>query len=450
MGIRGRTRPSGGVTMEPASDERPKVVIVGAGFGGLWAARTLARRDVDVTLIDRNNFHTFFPLLYQVAAAELVPTDIAHPVRSIFRKSPSVDFHMLEVTGVDLEGRRVQAGDVSFAYDSLILAPGSVPHYFGVAGAQEHSFPLRWMADAVPLRHHVLTRFEAATHEPDPAVRRRMLTFTVVGGGPTGVEYAGALAELIEGPLLRDYARVRRSEVRVLVMEANDRVLGGMPASLGKYAAERLARQGVTVRLGVRVERVTADSVELAGGEVVPSETVVWTAGIQGDPIVASWGFPVGPGGRVPVTRELHLEDHPEVYVVGDLCGVVDEDGDPFPQVAQAAIQQGRRAALNILARAEGKSGDPFRFRDPGMLAVIGRNAAVAHVFGRAFRGFVAWVLWLVIHLAWLVGFRNRTLVLVNWGLNYLFFDRAVRLILDAAGEPDSRRVASGIDRVKD
>lgn len=408
---------------------RPRVVIVGAGFGGLWAARTLANRPVDVTLIDRNNYHTFFPLLYQVAAAELVPTDIAYPIRSIFRRAPNVHVRLAEMCGLDLDARVVYTDRGRLGYDALVIAIGSEPAYFGVEGADEHAFPLRWMSDAIPLRHHVLTRFEAAL-SAEPHERRRLLTFAVVGGGPTGVEYAGALSELVHGPLLRDFPGIASEDVRIVVLEGGQRLLAGMPEPLGRYALDRLARRKVRVRLGALVEAVEHGAVRLTGGERMETETVVWTAGVRGEPRAVRWGLPVGRGGRVPVTGTLNLADRPEVYVVGDLAYLEDERGEPLPQVAQVAIQQGKRAAGNILLRAQGGEPEIFRYKDLGMLAVIGRNAAVAHVSGRAFKGWTAWVLWLGIHISWLIGFRNRALVLLNWGWNYVFFRRAVRLIL--------------------
>lgn len=417
----------------PERTPPPKVVIVGAGFGGLWAARTLARKPVDVTLLDRNNYHTFFPLLYQVAAAELVPTDIAHPVRSIFRRAPNVHVRMAEMTGLDLDARAVHTDRGTLPYDYLVLALGSEPSFFGVEGAAEHAFPLRWMDDAVPLRHHVLTRFEAAS-TAEGERRARLLTFVVVGGGPTGVEYAGALSELIFGPLLRDFPDIAADEVRIELVEAAAALLGGMPAKLGRYAEERLARRRVRVRTRTTVEAVEATGVRLSGAERIATETVVWTAGVRGDPRAAEWGLPVGRGGRVPVGEALSLAGRPEVFVIGDLAYGEDAQGRPFPQVAQVAIQQGRRAAKNILALAAGGTPQPFRYKDPGMLAVIGRNAAVAHVFGLAFRGLTAWLLWLGIHISWLIGFRNRALVLLNWGWNYVFYGRAVRLILSEGG----------------
>ncbi|MEJ2203497.1 MAG: NAD(P)/FAD-dependent oxidoreductase [Gemmatimonadota bacterium] len=424
----------------------PRVVVVGAGFGGLWCARGLADRPVHVVLVDRNNYHTFFPLLYQVAAAELVPTDIAYPVRAIFRHAANVEVHMAEVTQLDVARRCVGTSIGDLPYDALVLAMGSVPHFFGVEGAAEHAFPLRWMEDAIPLRHHILTRFEAAAATEDPLARRRLLTFAVVGGGPTGVEFSGALAELIYGPLLHDYPGIDPDEVAVVLLEAADRILTGMPERLGTYAAERLRRRRVKVRLGVRVDSVGPGSVLLNGRERVSTETVVWTAGVQGDPAVRRWGLPVGRGGRIPVDGHLHVVGHDDIYAVGDLAYLEGKDGAPLPQVAQVAIQQGRCVARNILATHSGQSLERFRYKDLGMLAVIGRNAAVAHVFGRVFRGLLAWILWLAIHIAWLIGFRNRALVLVNWAWNYVFFRRAVRLILPVGLAPEGVREASPME----
>jgi len=424
-----------------AGTARPRVVICGAGFGGLWAARTLARSlahaDADVLLIDRNNYHTFFPLLYQVAAAELSPSDIAYPVRSILRRS-RVRFRMGEVTAVDLAGRTLTVDGEAVPYDQLVLALGSVPNDFGVPGAAEHAFFFRWMHDAIPLREHVLARFERANVEKDPDLRRRLLTFVIVGGGPTGVEYAGALAEMVYGPIVRDYPDIAARESRIVLVEATGRLLGAMPEHLGAYAADRLRRRGVEVRTGTTVERISATEVRLAGGEAVPTETAVWTAGIKGDPRVAEWGLPVGRGGRVPVLPTLQLEGQPEVYVVGDLA-LLAEDGEMLAQVAQVAIQQGKHAAENVARRLRQLPPRPFRYNDLGVMAVIGRNAAVADLRGKTFRGFPAWMLWLGIHIAWLIGFRNRALVLINWAWNYISFRRAVRLIL-----PSGRRSPNG------
>lgn len=412
---------------------RPKVVVVGAGFGGLWVARGLANRPVNVVLVDRNNYHTFFPLLYQVAAAELGPSDIAHPIRSVFRRAPNVTVRMAEMTGLDADSRALLTDAGPIDYDYLVLAMGSEPSFFGVPGAEKHAFPLRWMSDAIPLRHHVLTRFEAAVGAASER-RTELLTFAVVGGGPTGVEYSGALSELVFGPLLRDFPQIPASDVRIELIEASDSLLRGMPAKLAAYARERLGRRRVVVRLNTVVEEVEAHAVRLSDGERLQTDTVVWTAGVQGEPRAASWGLPVTRVGRVAVTPALSLADRPEIFVIGDLAYLEDSDGRPLPQVAQVAIQQGRCAARNVLRAASGQQVERFEYRDLGMLAVIGRNAAVAHVFGLALRGFGAWVLWLGIHISWLIGYRNRALVLVNWGWNYVFFRRAVRLILPTVG----------------
>ncbi|MGD2067388.1 MAG: NAD(P)/FAD-dependent oxidoreductase [Gemmatimonadota bacterium] len=421
--------------MSDSQGARPRVVVCGAGFGGLWAARRLMGEPVEVTLLDRNNYHTFYPLLYQVAAAELGPTDIAYPVRSILRTSRNVHFRMADVRGLDLGERAVITDLERIPYDHLVLALGSVPNDFGVEGVAEHAFFLREMDQAIPLRHHILSRFESAVYERREARRRRMLTFAIVGGGPTGVEFAGALAELIHGPLLKDYPTIDPEEVRVVLLEAMDRVLLAMPEELGAYAAERLRSRRVRVRTGAVATRVTAEAIHFEDGEPLGTETVVWTAGVQGPAYLEEWGLSPGRGSRVRVDPNLGLPGHPEVRVIGDMA-LTDED-DPLPQVAPVAVQQGEHAAENILRDVRGEEPRPFRYQDPGMLAVIGRNAAVADFGKRTFTGFPAWILWLSIHVAKLIGFRNRLLVLVNWAWNYISYERAVRLILPS--EPEER-----------
>ena len=413
---------------------RPRVVIVGAGFGGLWAARELKREPVDVLVIDKNNYHTFYPLLYQVAAAEIGPTSIAYPVRSILRGTDE-RFRMAEVVGVDLEARRLSTDTGPVEYDALVLALGSVPRFFGVEGAEEHAFRLRTMDEAVPLRHHILESFEAATLA-GPDERRSRLTFVIVGGGPTGVEYAAALAELVHGPLHPDFPDIGEREPQVVLVEAGNRVLAGMPKRLSDYAYKRLMQRGVDVRLETKVSEIAADHVTLGDGETLRAHTVVWTAGIGGDPAVGTWGLPTGRGGRVLVEPSLALKGHPEVFVIGDLA-YVEEGGEPLPQVAPVAMQQGTQAARNAIRHLEGKIAIPFKYKDPGMLAVIGRNAAVADLSFGAFTGFTAWLFWLVIHIAKLIGFRNRALVLVNWAWNYLTFRRAARPILPGTFNPE-------------
>ena len=445
MGRRDRPEPA-----EVLSDPEPRIVVVGAGFGGLWAVRRFVSHGLGVTLIDQNNYHTFFPLLYQVAAAELGPSEIAYPVRSLFRRHSLVDFRRVRVQGIDLDAKVVEADGSRLQYDYLVMALGSVPNYFGVEGAARHAFPLRTMDDAVPLRYHVLDCFERAAHTADPVSRRSLLRFVIVGGGATGVEYAGALAELIYGPLLEDFGNISRDEVDIRLLEGGERLLDGMPLRLQEYARVRLERRGVHVLtrsqvVGVASDRVVShvtddatrpDTAAVRGnpGETA-THTVVWAAGVQGDPAVGRWGLPVGPAGRVPVEPTLQVPGHPEVFVVGDLA-YVEARGQALPQVAQVALQQGSKAAENVVRMIGGDVPGDFVYKDLGMLAVIGRNAAVAHLWGRSFTGFAAWTLWLVVHVAKLIGFRNRVLVLVNWAWNYVFYRRAVRLILpDATGD---------------
>ena len=438
-----------------------RIVVIGAGFGGLWAVRRFVSHGIGVTLIDRNNYHTFFPLLYQVAAAELGPSEIAYPIRSLFRRHALVDFRMANVRGVDLDARIVEADESSLEYDYLVMAPGSVPNFFGVKGAVHHAFPLRTMDDAIPLRYHVLSCFERATQTSDSDARKSLLRFVIVGGGPTGVEYAGALAELIYGPLLKDFGSITREEVDIRLLEGGERLLAGMPPRLQEYARVRLEGRGVQVLTGSQVVEVASDSVVTRDtgnterrdfGDAMnehtgqtATHTVVWAAGVKGDPALGSWGLPVGPAGRVPVEGTLQVPGYPEVFVVGDLANL-EIEGQALPQIAQVALQQGSTAAENIVRMIGGEAPGDFTYKDLGMLAVIGRNAAVAHLWGRSFTGFAAWTLWLVVHVVNLMGFRNRVLVLVNWAWNYVFYGRAVRLILpDATGEPgaDKSPVAS-------
>ena len=410
--------------------QRPRVVIVGAGFGGLWAARYLGRSPVDVVLVDRNNYHTFFPLLYQVAAAELEPEDVAYPIRSIVRKYRNVRFTMGEVTRVDTVARVVETEDQSIPYDYLILATGSSTNYFGVAGAAEHSFPLRTLDDGIALRNQVLLSFEKAVHEPDVERRRRLLTCAIVGGGPTGVEFVGALSELVHGPLRKDYKTLDVQDVRVILVEATENLLPSLPERLRDYALRRVKKLHVDVYLNSVVDKVTPDAVHLKDSTVIPTETVVWTAGVYGGDHAQLWGLPVARNGMVSLLPTLQVVDHDNVYAIGDLA-YMEEKGRPLPKIATVGIQQGTAAARNILRQVRGEDTQPFRYRDSGTLAVIGRNAAVAHLFGRwAFTGFLAWVFWLVVHLLKLIGFRNRLVVLTSWAWDYLFFERVVRLIL--------------------
>ncbi len=418
-----------------SQSREPRVVIIGAGFSGLWAARSLAGAPVQVELVDRNNYHTFFPLLYQVGAAELEAEDIAYPVRSILRKLPNVRFRMAEVKKIDLNLRRVETTAGDLPYDYLILALGSAAYFFGVPGASETAFGLKTVEQGISLRNHVLSCFEQAAQTSDTAKNGQALTFVIVGGGPTGVEFAGALAELVRGPLKRDYPDLAVKS-RILLLEAMDQILQGQPAILQHYALKRLGEMGVEIHLNARVKEVTPTAVHLKDGSIIPTKTVVWTAGVRGEPSAGKWDLPLAPNGQVKVLPTLQVPDHPEVYVVGDLARV-EAAGHPLPMIAPVAIQEGMAAARNIGRSVQGDAPLPFRYHDRGLLATIGRNAATAFLWGRTFTGRFAWLLWLGVHIYNLIGFRNRLIVLINWAWDYIFGERGVRLILPGIDESD-------------
>jgi NADH:quinone reductase (non-electrogenic) len=411
-----------------ATVARPRVVIIGAGFGGLWAARALRQAPADIIVVDRNNYHTFFPLLYQVAAAELEPEDIIYPVRSILHRYENIRFMMGEVTAIDTAQREVRMGSYSLPYDYLILSIGSKAHYFGVAGAEKYAYSLKTLDDAILLRNHILCRFEAANYEPDASLRQQMLTFTIVGGGPTGVEFAGALAELVRVPLQRDYPDLDFNRVSILLLEATDRLLNGVPERLHKYTLKQLTKMGVNVQLSSPVSQITSHAVVLKDGRAIPSETIVWTAGVGGVSLPQNWIFPTRRNGQVDVLSTLQLADHSDIYIVGDLAHV-EQDGHPLQLIATVATQEGEWAARNIRRQIAGSEPELFQYHDPGMLAVTGRNAAAVRLGRFTFTGFLAWIIWLSVHIYRLIGFRNRLSVLINWAWDYLFYDRVVRLI---------------------
>jgi len=406
----------------------PAVVIVGAGFGGLRAARALERAPVRVILLDRRNYHLFQPLLYQVATAGLEPEGIAKPVRAILRGQRNFEFRLAEVTGLDLAARVVQTDSGDVPYDHLILAPGGETEFFGIESVARNGFALKDVPDAVGIRNHVLRCFEDATLEADATRRRALLTFVVVGGGPTGVEMAGAFSELVRLVLVKDYPRLNLADVRVLLLEASDRLLTAMPPRLSAAAAETLWAKHVEVRFGAAVEAYDGSCARLRGGETIPARTLVWAAGARASSLTARLGLATGRQGRVVVEPTLQVPGHPEVYVVGDAAWL-EHEGAPPPMMAPVAIQMAQTAARNVARALAGRPPVPFRYRDPGSLATIGRSAAVAQVRGISFTGFPAWVVWLVVHLVQLIGFRNKLLVLINWAWDYFFYDRAVRLI---------------------
>jgi NADH dehydrogenase len=372
----------------------------------------------------------------QVAAAELEPSGIVYPVRTILRRHGNVQFRLAEVMGLELHNKTVLTDTGPIRYDYLILGIGSTTQYFGVDGAEQHAFPLRTLDEAVVLRNHVLRRFEAAEQATDSLERRRHLTFVIVGGGPTGVEYAGALQELINGPLAKDHQRIDPPEVSIILVEATAGLLSIYPDRLAHYARRRLTKMGVDVRTKATVAAVNASGIVLGDGTSIDSSTVIWTAGVGGDPTITGWGLPTARAGRVPVLPSLQLEDYAEVFVTGDLAVPL----TVAPMVAQNALQQGTHAARGVVRLLADKAPQPYEYRDLGNMAVIGRNAAIVHLFNRwAFKGFPAWVMWLGVHLFKLIGFRNRTAAVLSWAGDYFFGDRAARLILEQSHpRPDS------------
>jgi len=417
---------------------KPKVVIIGAGFGGLWASRSLAKEPVDVLVVDQNNYHTFLALLYQVAAAELEAEDIAYPVRSIFWNLPNVDFALAYARRIDPQNRIIETDGDPISYDYLILSTGSITHSFNIPGVAAHAYCLKTLEEAVILKNHIICCFEGATRETDEDRRRSLLTFVIVGGGATGVEYAGALSELIHGPLIQDYRTIDFDTVRVILLEASDKLVANMPETIHTYTLGRLKKMGVDVRLGVKVLEVTSDGVVLDGQDKIFTRTVVWTAGVRGEPIVERSGLPTERDGRVPVLTTLQVPGHPEIYVVGDLASIK-EDDRVLPLVAQVAIQSAVTAAKNILRHIDGQPLQSFHYRDRGSMITIGRNTAGVVIGSRTYMGFFAWILWLVIHLFNLIGFRNRIMVLINWAWDYLLYERAVRFVFPSKISPRSK-----------
>ncbi|PKN36446.1 MAG: FAD-dependent oxidoreductase [Deltaproteobacteria bacterium HGW-Deltaproteobacteria-10] len=408
--------------------KRPRVVIIGGGFGGLWAARTLADQPVNVLLIDHNNYHTFLALLYQVAAAELTAEDIAYPVRSIFTKTPNLDFILAHARRIDLQNRQIETDGESIPYDYLILASGSVTSTFGVSGVEENAYFLKTLEEAVALKNHIICCFETAAREPDAERRKSLLTFVIVGGGATGVEYSGALTELIHGPLIKDYHGIDFSETRIILLEAAEQLVSAMPANIRDYAARQLREMGVDVRLKSVVAEVFPDRVVLKGADNIETNTVVWTAGVKGEGLAAASNIPVTRDGRVTVSKTLQIQDQQNIYVIGDLASI-SESHRVLPMVAQVAIQSGVTSAQNILRQIRGSPPQPFVYKDRGSMITIGRKAAGVAIGSRTFTGFFAWVMWLVIHLFNLIGFRNRVMVLINWAWDYLLYERAVRYV---------------------
>ena len=417
--------------------EQPhRVTIIGGGFGGLYAAQSLRNAPVQLTLIDRRNFHLFQPLLYQVATGALSPANIAAPLRSVLKRQKNAQVLMAEVCGFNLSERRVllHGGDVS--YDSLIVAAGAENYYFGQAEWEQRAPGLKTIEDATEIRRRILMAFEMAERESDPKKIREWLTFVVVGGGPTGVELAGALAEIGYCTMRNEFRSINPRDAQIVLLEGQDRLLPFYPTVLSSKAQAQLEQIGVTIRTDVTVTDIQSDAVTLRRGnetEAIPTRTVLWGAGMRASPLgkalASAAGVPVDRQGKVPVEPDLSVSGHPEIFVIGDLANFIHQTGDPLPGIAPVAMQQGRYVAKLIQARLGGTTQPPFHYRDYGTMATIGRARAVAMIGPLRLSGFLAWLAWLFIHLLYIVEFQNRLLILLQWAWNYLTWNRAARLI---------------------
>lgn len=416
---------------------QPKILIAGAGFGGLAAAKALANLPVEVTVLDRSNHHLFQPLLYQVATAALSPAEIAQPVRHILRRARNVTVAMADIVRVDPAAKEVVTTEGAYPYDYLILATGARHSYFGHP-EWEHDAPgLKSIDDALEIRRRMLIAFEQAEKTSDAKERQAALTFIVVGAGPTGVEMAGAIGEVARYTMVRDFRRIDPAQARVILVDAAPRVLPTFAEELSASAREQLARIGVEVRTGVGVKGVSPEGVQLEN-DFIPSKTIIWAAGNAASPLGKGLGVETDKAGRVVVNPDLSVPGHPEIFVIGDLACFTHQGGKPLPGTSPVAMQQGRRAARNILAATDGRpqSAKPFHYFDKGSMATIGRHAAVADIRGVRFNGFTAWLAWLFVHLIFLVGFRNRVLVFLQWIWSYLNYYRGARLITGVGRKP--------------
>lgn len=422
----------------------PHIVIIGGGFGGLQTALGLGKAPARVTLIDRNNHHVFQPLLYQVATAGLSPADIAAPIRHVLRRQRNTEVLMAEVTKIDLTERRVWMGSKSVGYDYLILATGARHSYFGHDEWERDAPGLKTLTDATAIRRKILLAFEMAEMEADPVRRETLMTFVLVGGGPTGVEMAGALAELAKRALACDFRHIDPTSARILLLEAGPRILSTFPEHLAQKAQRALERMGVEVRTGAPVEHIDAEGVVVAG-QRLSCGTILWTAGVAATGAAEWLGIEADRAGRVKVCPDLSAPGHPNVFVIGDAAHV-EQDGKLLPGVAPVAMQQGRYVASLLRNRLAGRPvPEPFRYKDKGNLATVGRSFAIVHIGRIQFAGFFAWVFWMAVHIYYLIGFANRLLVMIQWAWAYFTFQRGARLITfdrctDTAGEPIARR----------
>jgi NADH dehydrogenase len=414
--------------MQSSPQRPPQVIIIGAGFGGLEAAKKLACKDVRLTIIDRTNYHLFQPLLYQVATAALSPADIAAPIRAILWKCRNVEVVLAEVESVEVEAKKVKTKDRVFDYDYLIIATGARHSYFGHEEWEKLAPGLKSLEDAVELRRRILLAFEFAEKTTNEAEREAAMTFVIVGGGPTGVEMAGAIAEISRYTLAKDFRHIDPSKARVILIEGNPHLLAAYPSDLSESARKQLMDLGVDVRTGARVTNITEAGVQL-DGEFIPCRVKIWAAGNTASFVGKTLIAPVDRVGRVIVNDDLTIPGHPEVQVIGDLANFSHQTGEPLPGVSPVAMQQGRQAARNILRMIHGEKPRPFHYFDKGSMATIGRNKAVADLKFFHLSGILAWLAWLFVHIIFLVGFRNRLLVLIQWAWAYLSFDKGARLI---------------------
>jgi len=414
--------------MENTPEEKPKVVIVGAGFGGLEAAKKLAGQDVRVTVIDRTNYHLFQPLLYQVATAALSPADIAAPVRAILSRWNNMEVILAEVESVDIEAKKIKTTDLEIPYDFLILATGARHSYFGHNEWEKLAPGLKSLEDAIELRRRLLMAFEYAEKITDEGARKAAMTFVIIGGGPTGVEMAGAIAEIARYTLAKDFRHIDPSQARVILIEGEPRLLAGFPEDLSASAMKQLVDLGVEVRTSVCATNLTETGLQV-GDEFIPCRVKIWAAGNNASFVGKTLGVPIDQVGRVMVNDDLTIPGHPEVQVIGDLANFSHQTGQPLPGVSPVAMQQGRHAAKNILRMIKNREPQRFRYWDKGSMATIGRNKAVADLNFVHLSGLPAWLVWLFVHIIFLVGFRNRLAVLFQWGWAYFTFNAGARLI---------------------
>ena len=414
--------------MENTPEEKPQVVIVGGGFGGLEAAKKLAGQDVRVTVIDRTNYHLFQPLLYQVATAALSPADIAAPVRAILSRWNNMEVILAEVESVDIEAKKIKTTDLEIPYDFLILATGARHSYFGHNEWEKLAPGLKSLEDAIELRRRLLMAFEYAEKITDEAARKAAMTFVIIGGGPTGVEMAGAIAEIARYTLAKDFRHIDPSQARVILIEGEPRLLAGFPEDLSASAMKQLVDLGVEVRTSVCATNLTETGLQV-GDEFIPCRVKIWAAGNNASFVGKTLGVPIDRVGRVMVNDDLTIPGHPEVQVIGDLANFSHQTGQPLPGVSPVAMQQGRHAARNILRMTKNREPQRFRYWDKGSMATIGRNKAVADLNFVHLSGLPAWLVWLFVHIIFLVGFRNRLAVLFQWAWAYFTFNAGARLI---------------------